>query len=135
MKNLWQSKRKLLNCILWTCFTPYYLKLCSRRLLHSRPVISIDVYCASIGRFYNRLWDFANARNVVSIRSGNVYNILLLLLFLLLYLPILLHAPLALFLLITTDVTYVNSVGFKHLTPDAIFLSQITESIILTFSN
>ena len=75
-------------------------------------MISIEAYRASIGRFYNRLKHCTNAQNVVSIRSGNVPIILLLLLFLLLYLPILLHAFFALFMLVTIDVVYVNTVRF-----------------------
>ena len=76
-------------------------------------MISIEAYHASIGRFCNRLRHFANDQNVVSIRSGNVYTILLL--FLLMYLPILLHDLFALFVLVTIGVVYVNSVRFKHM--------------------
>ena len=78
-------------------------------------MISIEAYDASIGRFCNRLRHFANDQNVVSIRSGNVYTILLLLLFSLMYLPILLHDLFALFVLVTIDVVYVNLVRFKHM--------------------
>ena len=73
------------------------LELCIVILFHTFAtlealrMISIKAYCASIGRFYNRLKHCTNAQNVVSIRSGNVHIILLLLLFLL-YLPILFHA-------------------------------------------
>ena len=85
-------------------------------------MISIEAYRASIGRFYNRLKHCTNAQNVVSIRSGNVPIILLLLLFLLLYLPILLHAFFALFMLVTIDVVYVNTVRFKHIDSSCHFL-------------
>ena len=85
-------------------------------------MISIEAYRASIGRFYNRLKHCTNAQNVVSIRSGNVPIILLLLLFLLLYLPILLHAFFALFMLVTIDVVYVNTMRFKHIDSSCHFL-------------
>ena len=85
-------------------------------------MISIEAYRASIGRFYNRLKHCTNAQNVVSIRSGNVHMILLLLLFLLLYLPILLHAFFALFMLVTIDVVYVNTMRFKHIDSSCHFL-------------
>ena len=85
-------------------------------------MISIEAYRASIGRFYNRLKHCTNAQNVVSIRSGNAHIILLLLLFLLLYLPILLHAFFALFMLVTIDVVYVNTVRFKHIDSSCHFL-------------
>ena len=77
-------------------------------------MISIEAYHTSIGRFYNRLKHFTNAQNVVSIRIGNGYIILLFLLLSLLYLPILLHAFFALFLLLTIDFVYVNTVRFKY---------------------
>ena len=48
--------------------------------------------------------------------------ILLLLLFLLLYLPILLHAFFALFMLVTIDVVYVNTLRFKHIDSSCHFL-------------
>ena len=44
-------------------------------------MISIEAYRASIGKFYDRLRHFANAQKLVSIRRGNVYTILLFLLF------------------------------------------------------
>ena len=72
-------------------------------------------FIAFIGRFYNKLKQFANDKNVVSIGSGNVHIILLFLLFSLLYLPILLHVLFALFLLVIINVVYVNSVRFKHI--------------------
>ena len=67
-------------------------------------MISIEAYHASIGRFYNILKHFTSAQNVVSIWIGLS----------LLYLPILLHAFFALFLLLTIDFVYVNTVRFKH---------------------
>ena len=85
-------------------------------------MISIEAYCVSISRFCNRLTHFANTQNVVSIRSGNVYIILLFLLFSMLYLPILLYALCALFLLVTIDVVYINSVRFKHIDSSCLFL-------------
>ena len=85
-------------------------------------MISIEAYCASIGRFYDRLKDSTNAQNVVSIRSGNVHIILLSLLFLLLYLSILLHDIFALFMLVTIDVVYVNTVRFKRIDSSCHFL-------------
>ena len=78
-------------------------------------MISIEAYRAFIGKFYNRLRHFANAQNVVSIRSGIVYTILLFLLISLLYLPILLHALFVLFLSVTIAVVFVNLVRFKHI--------------------
>ena len=48
-------------------------------------MISIEAYRASIGRFYNRLKHCTNAQNVVSIRSGDVHIILLLLFFIVLF--------------------------------------------------
>ena len=84
-------------------------------------MITIEAYCASIGRFYNRLKHFHNAQNVVSIRSGNVH-IILFLLFSLLYLPTLLHAFFALFMLVTIDIVYVNTVRFKHFDSSCHFL-------------
>ena len=66
-------------------------------------------------RFYNRLRHFANAQDVVPIRSGNVYTILLFLLFSLLYLSILLRALFGLFLLVTINIVYINSVRFKRI--------------------
>ena len=33
LKELWQGELNFLGCILWTCFTPYCFKLCSRHLL------------------------------------------------------------------------------------------------------
>ena len=85
-------------------------------------MISTEAYCASIGRFYDRLKDCTNAQNAVSIRSGNVHIILLLLLFLLLYLSILLRAIFALFMLVTIDVVYVNTVRFKRIDCSCHFL-------------
>ena len=85
-------------------------------------MISIEAYRATIGKFYNRLRHFANAQNIVSIRIGNVYIILLFLLLPLLYLPILSHALFVLFILVTIDVVYVNSVRFKHIDPSFHFL-------------
>ena len=85
-------------------------------------MISIEAYCASFGRFYIRLRHFTNTQNIVSITSGNVYIILLFLHFSLLYLPILLHALFALFLLITIDVVYINSVRFKRINSSCHFL-------------
>ena len=85
-------------------------------------MIAIEAYRVSIGRFYNRLRHFTNAQNLVCIISGNVYIILLFLLFSLLYLPILLHAFFALFMLVTTDIVYVNTVRFKHIDSSCHFL-------------
>ena len=85
-------------------------------------MISNEAYCPSFGRFSNRVRHFANAQNAVSIRSGNVYTILLFLLFSLLYLPVLLHALFALFILVTIDAIYVNSVRFKHIDSSCHFL-------------
>ena len=105
MRNIWQLELKLFNCILWTCFTPYYLR-----------TISIEAYYGSIGRFFNRLRHLANAQNVVSIRSGDVYIILLFLHFSL-YLPTLLHAFFALFMFVTIYVDYA-----KHIDTSCHFL-------------
>ena len=96
-------------------------------------MISIEAYCVSIGRFYNILRQYTNVRNVVSIRSGNVYTILLFLLFSLLYLPILLHAFFALFLLVTIDVVYVNLVRFKHFDSSCHFLELNCRGCNLNF--
>ena len=85
-------------------------------------MISIEAYFTSIGRFYNRLRHFANAQNVVSIRSENVYIILLFLLFSLLYLSIILHVHFTLFRLVTVDVVYIKSVRFKHINSSCHFL-------------
>ena len=86
-------------------------------------MISVEAYHASIRRFCNRLKHLANAQNLVSIKSGYVYTILLFLLFSLLYLPILLPALSALFLLVTIDVVYVKSVmRFKHINSSCHFL-------------
>ena len=96
-------------------------------------MISIEAYCASIGRFLNKLRHFANAHSVVSIRSGNVYTILLFLLFSLLYLLILLHALFALFLLVTIDVFYINLVRFKHIDSSCHFLELNCRGYYLNF--
>ena len=98
---------------MWTCFTPYYLScawdLCfiendiQWSLLYFQQIVS------------NRLRHFVNAQNVVSIRSENVYIILLCLLFSLLYLQILFRALFALFLLVAIDVVYINSVRLKNI--------------------
>ena len=96
-------------------------------------MISIEAYRASIGRFYNRLRHFTNTQNVVSIRSGNVYTILLFLLFSLLYLSMLLHALFGLFLLVTIDVVYVNSVRFKHIDSSCHFLGLNCRGYNLNF--
>ena len=71
--------------------------------LETLRMICTEAYCTSSGRFCNRLRHFANAKNVVSIRSGNIYTILLFLAFSLLYLPILLPALFALFMLVTIE--------------------------------
>ena len=55
---------------------------------------------------------------------GNFHTILFFLLFSLLYLPILLHALFALFLLVTVDVFYVNTVKFKHIDTSCHFLES-----------
>ena len=78
-------------------------------------MISIEAYCASIERFYNRLKHFTNTQNIVFIRSENVHVILLFLLFSFLYLTTPLHAFCALFMLVTIDVVYVNTVRFKDI--------------------
>ena len=96
-------------------------------------MISIEVYCASIKRFYNRFRHFANAHNVVSIRCVNVLSILLFLLFSLFYLPILLHALFALFILVTIDVVYVNSVRFKHIDSSCHFLELNYRGLSVNF--
>ena len=96
-------------------------------------MISTEAYHASIGRFYNRLRHFANAQNVVSVRSGIVYIILLSLLFSLLYLPILLHALFALFMLETIGVVFVNSVRFKHIDFSCHFLELSYRKYNLSF--
>ena len=83
---------------------------------------SIRAYRASIGRLHNRLKHCTNGQNVISIRNGNVHIILLLLLFLLLYFRMLLHAFFALFMLITIDVVYVNTVRFMHIDSSCYFL-------------
>ena len=62
-------------------------------------MISIKAYCAFTGRSYNILRYLANSRNVVFIRCENVLTLLLFLLFSFSYLPILLHAVFALFIL------------------------------------
>ena len=85
-------------------------------------MISIEAYRASTGRFYNRLEHLTNNQNVVFIRSGNVHIILLFLLFSLLCLPILLHAFCALFMLVTIDVVYVNTVRFKYIDSSCHFI-------------
>ena len=85
-------------------------------------MISIEAYRASTGRFYNRLKHFTNNQNVVFIRSKNVHIILLFLLFSLLYLPILLHPFCALFMLVTIDVVYVNTVRFKYIDSSCHFI-------------
>ena len=85
-------------------------------------MMSIEAYYAFVGRFCNRLRHFANIQNVVSIRCGNVYTILLFLHFSLLYLPILLHALFALFLLVVIDPCFVNSVRFKRIDYSCHFL-------------
>ena len=48
-------------------------------------MISIEAYCASIGRFYNQVRHFANPQNVVSIRSGNVYMIVIITFFIVVF--------------------------------------------------
>ena len=85
-------------------------------------MISIEAYRAFIERFYNRLRHFANAQNVLSVKSWDVCTILLFLVFSLLYLPILLHALFSLFLLVIIDFVYVNSVRFKHIDSPFYFL-------------
>ena len=81
----------------------------------TQTMIPIEAYRASIGRFYNRLRHFVSVQNVISIRSGNVCTIFLFLLFLLLYLPILMYAFFALFMLVSVEFFYLKSVRFKHI--------------------
>ena len=97
---------------MWTCFIPHYLKLCTKPLLHWE---WYPLKRTVLRRFYNRLRYFVNAQDLVSIRSGNVCTILLFLLFSLSYLPILLRALFGLFLLVTINIVYINSVRFKHI--------------------
>ena len=97
----------------WTNTLELYIAILSYTFttLDTLRMISIEAYGASIGRFYSRLKYFTNAQNIVSIRSWNIHIILLLLLFLL-YLAILLRTFFALFMLVTIDVVYVNTVRF-----------------------
>ena len=83
--------------------------------------------------FYNRLRHFPNSQNVVSIRSRNVYTILLFLLFSLLYLPLLFHVLFALFILVTNDVVYVNLVILKHIEYSYHFLELNYKGLNLNF--
>ena len=64
---------------------------------------------------------------------GNFYTIWFFLLFSLLYLSILLHALFALFLLVTVDVFYVNTVKFKHIDTSCHFLESNYRGYNLNF--
>ena len=96
-------------------------------------MISVEAYCASIGRFYNRLRHFTNAQIIISITGGNVYIILLFLLFSVFYLPILLLALFALFVLVTVDVVYINLMRFKHMDSSCLFLELNDRGYNLNF--
>ena len=96
-------------------------------------MITIETYRASIRRFYNRLRHFASTKNVVSLRIANFNTILLFLLFSLLYFPILLHALFTLFILVTIDVVYVNSMRFKHIYSLCHFLGLNYKRLNLNF--
>ena len=130
MKNLRQGEIKLLNFLLGICFTLSYLKLCSRPLLHwewyQLKLIMLPLEDSTTD------WDISPMPNV-SITSGNVYLILLFLLFSLLYFANTITCSFALFLLVTIDVVYINLVKFKHIGSSCHFLELNYRGFNLNF--
>ena len=69
----------------------------------------------------------------VSITSGNVYSILLFLLFSLLYFANAITCSFALILLVTIDVVYINLVKFKHIDSSCLFIELNYRGFNLNF--
>ena len=76
-------------------------------------MISIEAHHAFTRRFYNRLRHFTKARNLFSIGRKVLFIFLICLVFSFLYLPMLLYAFLAIFILIAFDFVCLKSVRLK----------------------
>ena len=72
---------------------------------------------------------FANARNVVLIRCGNVQTILLFLLFIVVFT----NTVFALFVLVTIDVVHINSLILNHIDSSCHFLGLNYRGLNLNF--
>ena len=96
-------------------------------------MISIETYCGSIGRFCNRFRHFTNTSSVFSIRCKDVVTIFICLFFLFWYLPVVLYAFFAIFVMVAFDVVCLKLVRLKHIDYFSHFLELIYRGLNLDF--
>ena len=89
-----------------------YIALLAIGVLDTLKIISIEAYCASFERFYNRSRHFTNPRSLFFVRRKDLFIIFIISSSL--CLPMLLYAFFAIFVFVTFDVVCLKSVGLKH---------------------